>query len=184
MEEQVEQRSRILDAVPNSRILFKSRAYSDAETRSGLVAMFEANGITGGRILCEGASPHGDLLARYGAVDIALDPFPYCGGITTCEALWMGVPVVTLTGNIPQGRHSTSHLINAGLDEFVSATPDAYVETAVAWATDLDRLAAMRAGLRDRMAASPLCDCAGFAAALADAYRHMWRRWCDAAGAR
>ena len=112
---------------------------------------------------------------------MALDPFPYNGGLTTCEALWMGVPVVTCPGETFASRHSLSHLSNVGLTETIARDLDEYVEIAAGLAGDLPRLAAMRAGLRERMAASPLCDGKRFAANFAEILRGVWRDWCDAA---
>ena len=129
--------------------------------------------------MLRGASPHRELLAAYGEVDIALDPFPYSGGLTTLESLWMGVPVVTLGGDGFAARHSQSHLTNAGLTTLIAGGADAYVEIAVGLARDLKHLALLRAELRPRVAASPLCDGPRFTRHLEAAYRVMWRRWCD-----
>jgi predicted O-linked N-acetylglucosamine transferase (SPINDLY family) len=115
-------------------------------------------------------------------VDIALDPFPYSGGLTTCEALWQGVPVITWPGELPQGRHSASHLTHAGLSDFIAASGREYIALAVRWANDIPALTRLRAGLRDRMAKSNLCDGAKFTSDLEGELRKIWRRRC-AAGA-
>ncbi len=125
------------------------------------------------------ASAHSEALAQYRQADLALDTSPYNGGLTTCEALWMGVPVVTCPGETFAGRHSMSHLSNAGLTETIAATFDEYVEIAVSLAGDLPRLAALRAGLRERMAASPLCDGSRFADDFAEVVRGAWHAWCE-----
>src|SRR6185312_9230224 len=111
-------------------------------------------GGDGERILFGGKVPRGEHLARYEEVDLALDPFPYSGSTTTVEALWMGVPVITLPGRSFAGRHSLSHLSVVGLTELVARDPDDYVAIACRLAGDLDRLAALRVGLRQRVAAS------------------------------
>ena len=111
-------------------------------------------------------------------LDIILDTFPYTGGTTTCHALWMGVPVVSLTGNTATSRGGASLLHAAGLDELVADTPDEYLELAAALAHDRPRLAALRAGMRDRMMASPLMDAERFTRNLEEAYRAMWVSWC------
>jgi predicted O-linked N-acetylglucosamine transferase (SPINDLY family) len=116
----------------------------------------------------------------HGEVDIVLDPFPYSGGLTTCEALWMGVPVVTMPGESFASRHSASHLHNVGLPDWVAPDVDGYVELAVARAADLPALRRLRAELRPRMQASPLCDAPRFAANFAAA---LWQVWSARAGA-
>ena len=113
-------------------------------------------------------------------MDIALDPFPYGGGLTTCEALWMGVPVITWPGELPQGRHAASHLTNAGLSEFIAGSADGYVDLAARWANDIPALTELRASLRDRVARSSLCDGATFTSAFEHELRQMWRRRCQA----
>ncbi len=155
--------ARILHACPDSRLLLLSLQYGNPKIVEALKGRLYERGITPDRIECIGKSPHRVVLQTYGRIDVALDPTPYSGGLTTCEALYMGVPVVTAPQASFASRHSASHLVNAGLGEFVCATMDRYVEVAVATARDLDRLATLRAGLRSRMQASPLMDHARFA---------------------
>src|SRR5207244_1694022 len=111
-------------------------------------------------------------------VDIALDPFPYSGGLTTIEALWMGVPVVTMPGERFASRHSFSHLTVAGLGELIADGPETYLRIARELAYDLSRLAELRAGMRDRLRQSPLLQVERFTRGLEEALRVMWRRWC------
>ena len=165
--EVIEVWSRILAAVPNARLLLKSKSPNDGTTRRRFVEMFVANGIAEDRVSVIGPIPSSaGHLSVYGTVDIALDPFPYNGTTTTCEALWMGVPVITLAGRAHAGRVGASLLAAVGLDELVAHTPKEYVALATGLAGDLDRLAALRAGLRPRMATSPLCDKADYARAV------------------
>ena len=117
-------------------------------------------------------------MGQYGDVDIVLDPFPYSGGLTTCEALWMGVPAITLPGEIFASRHSASHMSNAGLPDWVTGSVDDYIEMAVARSCDCAALATLRAGLREKVRRSPLCDAPRFGRSLGTALRHSWRTWC------
>jgi predicted O-linked N-acetylglucosamine transferase (SPINDLY family) len=120
------------------------------------------------------------LLAAYGEVDLALDPFPYSAGVTTLEAMWMGVPTVTSVGDTFAGRHSASHLTAAGLERFCTHSVDDYVATAVGWSRRREELAELRRGLRDRLSASPLCDAPRFAHNLSGELMRLWAEWCDA----
>ncbi|HEX3499912.1 MAG TPA: tetratricopeptide repeat protein [Stellaceae bacterium] len=175
--------SAILAAVPDSRLLLKTRQLDDPALGRALAEQFAAHGIAGERICCAGGAPRAALLAAYGDVDIALDPFPYGGGTTTIEALWMGVPVISLRGDRFTARVGDSILTTAGLPELVAGSVAGYVARASALARDRSGLAALRAGLRDRLAASPLCDAPRFARNLEAAYRRMWRDRCSAARA-
>jgi predicted O-linked N-acetylglucosamine transferase (SPINDLY family) len=114
----------------------------------------------------------------YRQLDVILDTFPYNGHMTTCDALWMGVPVVTLAGEMPVSRGGLSLLSTVGLQELVAFSEDDFVRIAVELACDPPRLAALRAGLRARMLASPLMDAPRFARNVEAAYRSMWERWC------
>ena len=166
--------SKILRAVPNSRLILKTHQLGDAPTAQRFRDQFAVLGIDPARIETRGASPHRVFLASYNDVDIVLDPFPYCGGLTTCEALWMGVPTVTLPGEIFASRHSASHLSNAGYADWVARDLDDYIAIAVARSNDIGRLAAERAEMRSRVRASPLCDAPRFGRALGAALRHAW----------
>jgi predicted O-linked N-acetylglucosamine transferase (SPINDLY family) len=122
------------------------------------------------------------VLHEYGRIDLALDPFPYSGGLTTCEALWMGVPVITCPGETFASRHSLSHLSSAGVTETIARDLNDYVKLAVTLAHDLPRLATLRGRLRERLAASPLCDGNRFAENLMRMLRDVWQQWCRNAG--
>ena len=172
--------AKILHAVPDAHLLMKAAALDDRMSRELLHGKFEAAGVSRQRIELQGRAPHAELLSGYGEVDIALDPFPYSGGLTTCEALWMGVPVITWPGGFAQGRHCASHLTQVGLGEFIANSAEAYAALASRWAEDISALSELRAGLRARMAGSTLCDGAKFTAAFERELRRIWRRYCEA----
>ncbi len=145
--------------------------------RNALAARFGVHGIAPDRLVLRADGTH---LAAYQEIDIALDTFPYNGTTTTCEALWMGVPVVTWLGERRSARVSASLLQATGLSELIGDSVSAFVAIAVELADNLERLETLRATLRERMAASPLCDPVGFARAVETALRDAWRRWCRA----
>ncbi|WP_207477509.1 tetratricopeptide repeat protein [Arenibaculum pallidiluteum] len=177
--------SRILAETPGSRLLLKSRPLADEGTRRDVEAQFARHGIDPARLDLLGHIPHRDgHLGAYGQVDLALDPFPYNGTTTTCEALWMGVPVLTLEGERHAGRVGVSLLRGLGLDRLVAPDEAAYAAMARSLAGNLQELATLRAGLRSRMAAAPLCDARGFASRMEAALRDLWRGWCARAGRR
>lgn len=169
--------SEILRRLPDARLILKYRAWLDPVVRRRYVEMFAGHGIEPGRVEWQSFAAYGDYLAAYGEVDLALDPFPFSGSATTCEALWMGVPVITCPGDTFASRHSLSHLSNVGLSETIASSMNQYVELATSLAADLPRLAALRAGLRGRMAASPLCDGPRLAANLVALLRGAWYQW-------
>jgi protein O-GlcNAc transferase len=168
----------VLDAVPGSRLLIKARELADPAARADLCERLSRSGIPPSRVeLLPPTTPLPALLAQYGRVDIALDSFPYNGGTTTCDALWMGVPVVSLAGEHFHARMGVSILHNVGLADLVAESPSDYVRIAAALAADPARLAGLRATLRERMKAFPLGDAAGFTRRLEGAYQAMvWNR--------
>lgn len=169
----------ILRAVENSRLVLKAAPFRDAGTRAHYHKMFASHGITAERVDLLGYIPSAAAhFALYNTIDVALDTDPYNGATTTCESLWMGVPVVTLAGRSHVGRVGAAILTHLGLDELVAASSGDYVARAVAMARDPARLAVLRTELRPRMEASSLTDPARFTAALEEAYRAMWRQWC------
>jgi predicted O-linked N-acetylglucosamine transferase (SPINDLY family)/ADP-heptose:LPS heptosyltransferase len=176
--------ARLLRVVPEARLLLKASQFKDTDIRACCRAAFVAAGIADERIeIVPPLADPAEHLALYGQVDIGLAPLTYNGTTTTCEALWMGVPIVTLRGDRHASRVGASIMTTVGLEGFIAATPSDYVAIAARFACDLDRLAGLRSGMRERVRASPLCDAARLAGAMETAYRDMWRRWCTAQGA-
>jgi predicted O-linked N-acetylglucosamine transferase (SPINDLY family) len=174
----------VLAATPGSRLLLKWTALDDPGVRRRIGALFAQAGVAEGALELRGYSPHPEMLAQYGEMDVALDPFPFGGGLTSCEALWMGVPVVTWPQDRFASRQTLGFLATVGLDDLPAGSAEAYVATAVALAADVERRADLRSSLRLRMSRSPLCDAQAFTPSLEAAYRRMWRGWCaDAAPA-
>jgi len=176
--------ARILRRVPHSRLTLKHRGFDCALTQRRFSDRFAAAGIDLARVKFEGFTSSEQYFAAYQQIDVTLDPFPHCGGLTTCDSLWMGVPLVTCPGDTFAGRQSLSHLANVGLTALVARDRAEYEEMAVALATDLPRLAEIRAGLRERMANSPLCDGPRFAQHLGQMLRRVWSDWVTAEHAR
>lgn len=171
--------SRVLAAVPGSRLLLKSIHGADEQaSREELVDCFSRQGIDPVRI--EVLGPIDDVaghLSAYGRVDVALDSLPYQGTTTTCEALWMGVPVISRLGDRHAGRVAATLLGSLGLVELVAADDDSFVALAMTLAGDRPRLEALRFGLRERMRASSLMDSVAMGEALGNLWRRMWRRY-------
>ncbi|MBF0323864.1 MAG: tetratricopeptide repeat protein [Alphaproteobacteria bacterium] len=172
-----------MQAVPGSRLLLKYRdQFGETGLKERYVERFGALGIGPERLLFRGdTQSEADHLAAYAHVDIGLDPFPFNGSTTTWQALYMGVPVVTLAGSRFVGRVGLSLLTALGLPELAATTPADFVKIAVALANDPDRLGALRAGMRARIESSALVDAPGYARALEAVLRDFWRRrWCQA----
>jgi predicted O-linked N-acetylglucosamine transferase (SPINDLY family) len=174
---------RLLHEVPGSRLLLCRHTLRGA-TAERWRRRFEAGGISSGRLLVEAAEPVGmGHLRAYQRVDVALDTFPWSGHTTACEALWMGAPVLTLRGRRFAGRMVASVLTCLGCEDLIAETTEDYLRQGVALAADEGRREALRACLRGRMLASPLCDGAAFTRGLEQTYRALWRRWCNDRGA-
>ena len=167
--------ARALGAVDRSRLLLLC---PEGETRTHLRSFFTSSGIDERRIEFVYYLKRPAYLRMYDRIDIALDPFPYNGITTTCDALWMGVPVLTLPGATPASRAGFGLLSAAGLPELVAHSEDEYLRIAAELAGDVPRLAQLRSTLRARVESSPLMDGPRFARHVEHAYRQMWRRWC------
>jgi len=170
---------RVLATVPNSRLFVKAKQLREGAVRQDLVRRFAAQGVAAERLSLEGLTPRAEYLAVHRRVDVTLDPFPFPGGTTSVESLWMGVPVLTLTGQRFLSRQGTGLLMNAGLREWIATDKDDYVARAAFHTTDLPRLARLRSGLRQQLLASPLFDAPGFARHFEAALRGMWTEWCN-----
>lgn len=172
--------ARILRAVPGSRLLLKALGLGSADVQQEVVKKFQAHGITNDRIEVRGmVASSFEHLRMYNEADVALDVFPYNGTTTTCEALWMGVPVITLAGKAHVSRVGASILAQVGIADLIADSPEDYADKAINLASDAARLKGLRAGLRQKLRASSLCDAEGFIRELELAYGEMWQRWCD-----
>ena len=165
----------VLDAVPGARLLVKSKIFDHGEGRAMVAERLARCGIPAARVEMRGFSC--GYLAEYGDVDIALDPFPYTGGMTTCEALSMGVPVVTLAGESHGARFGASLLTNAHLPELVAQTPLDYVRIAAGLAAAPDTLRALRRNLRTILMGAPLTDARTYVRDVEAAYEEIWERF-------
>jgi predicted O-linked N-acetylglucosamine transferase (SPINDLY family) len=174
--------ARVLTALPNARLRLQNKQLADAEVRQQLGQRLQRVGIGVDRVTMHGPQPREAYLAAHGEVDLILDTFPFPGGTTTCESLWMGVPTLTLAGDRLIGRQGASLLAAAGLSDWIAPDPEQFVVQAVARANDLPALAALRTGLRAQVLASPLFDAPGFATNFASALWAMWQRWRSSAG--
>ena len=169
----------VLHAVPGSRLLIKAGEIDREDDRRDLISRFERGGIDPARLTTMGNSDWITHLQTFSKVDICLDPFPHGGGVTSLEALRMGIPVVALSGSTVAGRLATSIMTTLDMTDWVAATPADYVSLAAVKAADLEGLAVLRAGLRERFDKSPIGDNASYVAAVETEYRQIWQRWCD-----
>jgi len=171
--------AQILKAVPASRLLLKAKSLVSADVRQRVLALFDSQGIGPERLELVGKTASIlEHIRFYHRMAIALDPFPYHGTTTTCEALWMGVPVITLAGQTHVSRVGVSLLYNLGTPEFIAHSPEDYFRIAVALAHDRPRLAHLHATLRQQLQNSPLMDHVTFSRNMEGSYRDMWRTWC------
>lgn len=169
----------ILHAMPGSRLLLQNKPYGDVGIAAHVRTRFAERGIGGDRLELIGKLSWLEHMETYNRVDIALDPFPYNGTTTSVEGLWMGVPLLALKGDRLVAHMGESILHTMGMPEWIAADKADYVAKAAAFANDLPALAALRAGLRGRLLASPICDAPRFARNLEEAFRGMWRAWCE-----
>jgi predicted O-linked N-acetylglucosamine transferase (SPINDLY family) len=172
--------ARILERLPATRLVVTR--IPGEETAATLKRHFEKLGVASNRLELHGILPRMQLGEIFSRVDIALDPFPYAGTTTTCEVMWMGIPVVTLSGATTASRSGASLLRSVGLESLIAHSTNGYLDIAESLARDPVRLAMLRGELRDRMRSSTLMDDKAFTRSLEDAYRAMWRAWCSGAG--
>ncbi len=169
--------SRILAEIPGATLTLSGVA--EGAARRLLAERFAAQGVAADRILIHGKLPADEFWSLLGDVDIALDPFPYNGTTTSCESLWMGLPLVSLTGRTSAGRSGIALLETIGLGELAGRDESEYARIAIALAQDLSRMDALRASMRARITASALRDEAGLTRDIEAAYRAMWHEWCE-----
>ncbi len=170
--------SEVLQAIPNSKLFLKTKQLNAMSVRENILLSFGKNGISRERILLEGHSPRAELLASYQNIDVALDPFPFPGGISSMESLWMGVPVLSVKGERFVSHVAESTLRNVGLSNWIASSPKDLITKAQMIASDPGALVVLRKTLRQRLLESPLCDSQTFANNLSNAFRGMWRTWC------
>jgi len=168
--------SQVLESVPVSRLLMFHHTLTGTASEH-IRRQFTDRGIANERLDLRQGSYGPGYLGVYGEIDVSLDTFPYSGGVTTCESLWMGVPVLSLCGVTRASRNSAAILARVGLNDWVVGTPEQYVALAARLANELDRLAQLRSQLRDRMEPS-LCDARRLTRELEKAYRTIWHRFC------
>jgi len=171
--------ARILRAVPGATLLLKAPSLRDESVQARFEDLFTGQGIARERLIFRGPSELNDMMSEYGDVDIALDPMPYNGGTTTLQALWMGVPVVTLAGGNYVGRMGASFMNTLGHPDWVASDEDEYVEAAVGLARNCVTLRSGRALLREQMATSPLCDIKAYVAHMETLFCRMWMAYCE-----
>lgn len=168
--------AQLLNLVPRSRLVLKSKDFVNIEVRELFRDKFALHGISSKRIQYRSQSGYYLMLMEYCDIDISLDPYPFTGGMTTLESLWMGVPVVTMAGDLPISRQSKSFLDSIGLQDLVTYTPEQYISCVVRLATDPERLSEIRRTLRDRLVVSSLCDAKSYSSAVEALFFHIWRQ--------
>jgi predicted O-linked N-acetylglucosamine transferase (SPINDLY family) len=169
----------ILKELPDSCLILKGKSFRDKTTCQYAINMFKQRDIAAHRIILQPPDPSPRHLESYNLVDIGLDTFPFNGAATTCEALWMGVPIITIAGTAYHSSVGTSLLSNVGLKDLIAKTHDEYIRLAVNLSNDIERLKILRSSLRDIMAHSPLCDAKRFTINLENRYRLIWKTWCE-----
>jgi len=167
----------ILQAIPNSKLFLKTKQLNDSRIVAEVYSKFAVHGIASDRLLLEGSSPRAELLAAYNRVDIALDPFPYPGGTTSVEAVWMGVPVLTLKGNRFLSHVGETIAHNIGHPEWIAKDLDDYVNKVISFASDIENLVDLRMCLRDKALKSPLFNAEQFTNHFGKALQEMWLQY-------
>jgi protein O-GlcNAc transferase len=179
-EEVIETWSAILSSIPDSRLFLKFKNFLSDHEKSNISALFNKNSISSDRIhVLKPIQSLAEHISMYSNIDIALDTFPYNGTTTTCEALWMGVPVITLKGSMHASRVGTSILMNSGLEDLIAESTMDYINKAVQLADNIERLGSLHIRLRDMIRCSHLTNEKEFTTALENKFRMMWQRWCD-----
>jgi predicted O-linked N-acetylglucosamine transferase (SPINDLY family) len=168
--------SQIVRALPGARLVLQAHP---GRHRDEIARLLQGGGISPERVEFVAKAPRSTYLKRYHDLDLCLDPFPYNGHTSTFDALWMGVPTISLAGRTGVGRAGVSLLSNVGLTELVAESPEDYMAIALRWANDKVALTRLRAGLRQRMQSSPLVDGKGYAEGVEAALRRMWETWCQ-----
>ena len=170
--------SKILKSIPKSKIFLKNKQLEDTYLKEKIISKFKENGINLNSIILEGSSPRSELLNSYNKVDIALDPFPYSGGVTSLEAIWMGVPVLTKKGFrfISHTTESINH--NLGMSDWIANDENEYVKKAIKFSTDHELLTKINKNLRRTALKSPLFNSTLFAKQLNNAFWEMWNNYC------
>ena len=170
---------KVLDAIPNSRLLLKAKQLRDPLVQESTIQRFVALGINSKRISLEEFEGRKKYFATYNRIDITLDPFPFTGGTTSVESLWMGVPLITLAGDSLISRQGVGVLTNAGLTDWIADDEESYLAKALIFASELDKLAKLRASLRSRVLASPLFDAPRFARYFENALLEIWNQYAN-----
>ena len=170
--------SRLLKRSSTACLLIKSQALDRPKVRAGFEERIQAMDIDEDRITLLGSDPQMVHLEKHSLVDIMLDPFPHGGGISTADALWMGVPVIALVGGTIAGRIAASALTAIGLPDLIAKTEDEYIEIAMRLGEDTERLVQLRSSMRQQVAESPVADSKQYVAAVEILYRDFWTRWC------
>ena len=170
--------AKILREIPQSRLFLKAKQLNQPSVRLEVSERFAALGVDVSRLVLEGFETRSQYLTAYHQVDIGLDPFPFPGGATSAESLWMGVPVLTLMGASFISRQGIGLLMNAGLPEWIASDEDDYLARAVSHANNLQGLQTLRQALRQQVLASPIFDAPRFAHHFESALRGMWIKWC------
>jgi predicted O-linked N-acetylglucosamine transferase (SPINDLY family) len=174
----------ILRRLPEARLILKHAQLADPAQRMRIATAFQAEGVSPAVLTFLGGTDRQTHFASYNAIDIALDPFPHGGGMTTLDALWMGVPVVTWPGKSVSSRWAATSIVPLGLTDFVADSPEDYVEIAIAKASNLESLSQLRSSLRTRVATSEFGDGPRYCRTVEAAYLEMWQRWCREQNAR